>query len=51
MGHQTATKLAKAIGVPLQVFVAVLERTLDEREEFLRRCAEAERVRREAQLG
>ena len=50
MGHQTATRLAKAIGVPLRVFSAALERTLDEREESCRRCAEAELARLEAQL-
>ena len=49
MGLPTAGRLAKAIGVPLQVFDAALERTLDDREEFLRRCAAAERVRREAE--
>ena len=48
MGLPTAERLAKAIGVSVGVFSAALERTLDEREEFLRRCAAAERVRREA---
>lgn len=49
MGLPTAYRLAKAMGIPLRVFSAALERTLDEREEFLRRCAEAERARREAE--
>ena len=49
MGLPTAERLAKAIGVPLRVFASALERTLDEREEFLRLWAEAERVRREAE--
>ena len=49
MGLPTAERLAKAIGVPLLVFSAALERTLDDRQEFRRRWAEAERVRREAE--
>ena len=49
MGLPTAERLAKAIGVPLRVFASALERTLDEREEFLRLWAEAERVRRDAE--
>ena len=49
MGLPTAEGLAKAIGVPLRVFSAALERTLDDREESRRRWAEAERVRREAE--
>jgi hypothetical protein len=51
MGLPTAERLAKAIGVSVGTFSAALERTLNEREEFLRRWAEAERVRREAELG
>ena len=49
MGLPTAERLAKAVGVPLRVFSAALERTLDEREELLRLWAEAERVRGEAE--
>ena len=50
MGLPTAERLAKAIGVPLRVFIAALRLTLDEREESCRRCAEAELARLEAQL-
>jgi hypothetical protein len=50
MGLPTATKLAKAIGVPLRVFASALERTLDDRQEFRRLVREAERARLEAQL-
>ena len=50
IGLPTAERLAKTIGVPLQVFVAALERTLDEREELLRLWAAAEIARLEAQL-
>ena len=49
MGLPTAERLAKAIGVPLLVFSAALDRTLDEREESRRRWAEAELARLEAQ--
>jgi hypothetical protein len=51
MGLPTAERLAKAIGVPLLVFSAALERTLDGREEFRRRWAAAELARLEAQQG
>ena len=50
MGLPTAGRLAKAIGVPLRVFIAALRLTLDEREESRRRWAAAEIARLEAQL-
>jgi hypothetical protein len=49
MGLPTAERLAKAIGVPLQVFSVALERTLDEREDLRRRWAAAELARLEAE--
>ena len=51
MGLPTAGRLARAIGVPLRVFSAALERTLDDRQESRRLVREAERARLEAQLG
>ena len=50
MGLPTAERLARALGVPLQVLCAAVRLTLDERQELRRRWAEAELARLEAEV-